>query len=664
MAQDPTDIPSSTPLPPPPPLTSKEDVAVPKVANPFTMPTDDEVKQELAASAPAKPAADVAAPVVDEKPLSVPTTDEVNKPFVNPLAGLVNKPVEPKPTPALPPVPPVVSKPAPAPTPAPAPAPVQQIPVTKITPPPAPAPTVLRPTTPPTDSGPVTTLSTPIATSAPTTVLGGGSAVPPPPPAPAAGLSPMPAPITTPPAPTELPPAKPAAPLPYPTTPVTQKPAAPLPAGNQPVADQTTPRADEMMSFEDEKPRPKWLIPVIVGAGLVVVFGTALVLQSSGTIYSPTLAAIVGGVPHSPTKALPVIANRLTLDQSYTYDGMVAISFGTALPDISQSNSTTTTAEASGTISGQVKGSDNSSTFDFTLGPDYPVVNLRGKSTTTGKTINVYLDTLALLQTDNGWRELDQSDTDAFAVTLPLATTDLNQVLAKAGTGTFQGATTLQDSNKTPVLVFEYNLSPLIESKDANIKQQRLLVWVAKKTGRVLVAKVDSLVETALGTVVVQQQQTISKHGQSEVTALPTDAKPVPIKMTELYKSFGIGGTTAGTGVTPGAATGTVAGNVNDAKRLADLTSIKEALAKYKTDYGLYPISKERSKSTDTNFVLKGSLVSKYMAAIPTDPAGGSNYYGYTSDGFSFTLSSILEDKSSPGAISGSGFYYQEIKNN
>lgn len=592
--------PIKRPLPPPPPLTSKESVEVPKVANPNN-------------------------PVAAPAQFAVPTDDEVRQEEQRekvaatiPLKEEVRPPVlAPKPAPQPAPIPPV---PAPAPAPAPKPA---------LTP--QPAPTVLRPTE-----------------QIPTTQL-----KPPMPPMPA------PAPTSVPPAPAPMPVLAPA-PAPQP---VQQKvPTIPQPAPGQ---------QDEMLDLGGEaaSPRRRWVLPLIIVAMLVFVGGVMWGLQSSGTIYIPALASVAGGVPKDPARALTVMQSALTTAGSYSYESSVAVTFGSALPDITDTSNTTASAEATGTVNGQVTPDGSSSTFDFTLGADYPVVNLKGKTVVSGSTTNVYIDTLGLLQSNNTWRKLTSQEMTNHALSWPLVAGDLYKVLTDAGSGTFKGTTVLQDTAKTPVAVYEYELTGLLTPADADLQQARLVVWVAKRTGKIQVAKVDGMIDTSLGTVVVQQQLALSNFGQAEVAALPADASPVSTTYADLYKAFGIGGVQtsdlpSGTTVTPGTPTGVVASSTNDAKRLADLTTVKAALEQYKSDFGLFPLSKERSKSSDANFVLKGSLVPKYIAAIPTDPAGGASYYGYTSDGFSFTLTSVLDDKNSPGAIAGNGYYYQEVKNN
>lgn len=417
-----------------------------------------------------------------------------------------------------------------------------------------------------------------------------------------------------------------------------------------------------MIDLGNEPPKRRWLVPALIVAAVFLVGVLLWTLQSSGTIYSPTLAALAGGVPKDPTKALSVMKTALARSNSYEYNSTVAVTFGSKLPDIAEASDTTISAEASGTVKGQVNKDGSSSTFEFTLGPDYPVVTLKGKTVTAGDQVDVYLDTLGLLVSNNNWKRLTFSDLSEHALSWPLVMGNLYDVLEQAKNGVYRGTTTLQDATKTAVSVYEYQLGSVISPQDATIKEARLVVWIARSNGAILVAKVDGLLDIGVGTIVVQQQSTNNNFGKAELATIPSDAKPVNATIAELYRAFGVGGVAGG--VAGGVVEEVAPSGTNDAKRLADLTTLKAALEEYKQDFGLYPLAKERVKSTDINFVLKGSLVPKYLAEIPVDPSGGVIYYGYTSDGFSFTLTSILEDKSSPGAIAGNGYYYQEVRNN
>lgn len=94
--------------------------------------------------------------------------------------------------------------------------------------------------------------------------------------------------------------------------------------------------------------------------------------------------------------------------------------------------------------------------------------------------------------------------------------------------------------------------------------------------------------------------------------------------------------------------------NVNDETRKKDLANLKNALEKYFTDKAGYPLAVTKIKTSDPNNVLIQTLVPNYLAQMPDDPLAPKYYYGYKSDGQSFELTSVLEDKSdNSGKVTG-----------
>lgn len=86
--------------------------------------------------------------------------------------------------------------------------------------------------------------------------------------------------------------------------------------------------------------------------------------------------------------------------------------------------------------------------------------------------------------------------------------------------------------------------------------------------------------------------------------------------------------------------------NVNDETRKKDLANLKNALEKYFTEKAEYPKSAAKIKTSDPNNVLTQALVPNFLAQMPDDPLTPKYYYGYQSDGQSFELTGVLEDKS------------------
>lgn len=98
-----------------------------------------------------------------------------------------------------------------------------------------------------------------------------------------------------------------------------------------------------------------------------------------------------------------------------------------------------------------------------------------------------------------------------------------------------------------------------------------------------------------------------------------------------------------------------VSTNVNDTTRKSDLVKIKQALLKYYKDTSKYPIAETRVKTSDANSSLAKALVPNYLSSLPDDPLAPNYYYAYKSDGKTFELTCVLEDKSdTSGSMVGS----------
>lgn len=407
---------------------------------------------------------------------------------------------------------------------------------------------------------------------------------------------------------------------------------------------------------------------------LFILTGGGLLLQRLGLIYVGPLAELVGGLPRSPAKALAVISNRATALDSYSYEAAVAATFHSSLPEITE-DTAALVPEASGTIKGQRDATTLAGNFNFTLVAGYPTAVLEGKAVVAADRATVLIDTLSFFESQNNWRTLTRADFDQSAFALPLLSTDLLPLLAGASGGRYIGPSTLADGQAT--LVYEFDLAPWQQPADASIKDGRLSLWVNKKDGRILVAQADWLLATAAGDLLVQVQTSLSEHGAATVEGLPTDAVTEKATVAQLLAAVTGQGegeqneTTVATGDTGGGGdqtdqtdTGTTTpaqGNAKDAQRTKDLQTIAAALGEYKNNFGLYPISRDLLKSTTAGNALESALTPEYLEKLPVDPDGSKYYYGYRSDGFSYTLTSILEDGSVEGAKRGANIYYQEI---
>ena len=113
------------------------------------------------------------------------------------------------------------------------------------------------------------------------------------------------------------------------------------------------------------------------------------------------------------------------------------------------------------------------------------------------------------------------------------------------------------------------------------------------------------------------------------------------------------------TGITAVATADLATAKGRDTKRKADLASIAKALESSRGATGKYPVSQASEKIAASAGTLYSSLVPTYLTILPIDPKSPTNYYGYKSDGSSYTLTCVLEDTTdTSGKMVGSVFLY------
>lgn len=104
------------------------------------------------------------------------------------------------------------------------------------------------------------------------------------------------------------------------------------------------------------------------------------------------------------------------------------------------------------------------------------------------------------------------------------------------------------------------------------------------------------------------------------------------------------------------------AAKLRDTQRKEDLSDLGSALNAYKSDHGSYP-SVEGTVQTINSSILFNALVPKYLTKMPVDPLAHTYWYGYSSNGISYQLTSVAEDYTDSGAQKGQSYYYYYVKN-
>ena len=115
---------------------------------------------------------------------------------------------------------------------------------------------------------------------------------------------------------------------------------------------------------------------------------------------------------------------------------------------------------------------------------------------------------------------------------------------------------------------------------------------------------------------------------------------------------------------TPTPTVNSSARTANDIRRNSDLESLKSALLQYKAKNGRYPISNNYLNIGKSGNVLEKALVTKYISSLPSDPNAASGWwYGYKSDGTTFTLSARFENIYDAEVTNVNGIYLHYIRN-
>lgn len=119
---------------------------------------------------------------------------------------------------------------------------------------------------------------------------------------------------------------------------------------------------------------------------------------------------------------------------------------------------------------------------------------------------------------------------------------------------------------------------------------------------------------------------------------------------------------TPATNTNVNANTNTSTVNANDKQRKTDLANIKTALTAYFQANQSYPVATVEEKTSDPNSTLN-VLIPTYLASLPVDPLSPAKYYGYQSDGKTYTLTAVLEDVTDPLGIQVGNFYIYKVTN-
>lgn len=97
-----------------------------------------------------------------------------------------------------------------------------------------------------------------------------------------------------------------------------------------------------------------------------------------------------------------------------------------------------------------------------------------------------------------------------------------------------------------------------------------------------------------------------------------------------------------------------------DLQRKNDLVNIKSALKQYYQINQSYPLSQKVQNLSESDNIIATQL-KDFISPLPKDPSSPTYYYGYISDGKTFTLTAVLEDKNDPNGKEVGNYLIYEI---
>ena len=164
-------------------------------------------------------------------------------------------------------------------------------------------------------------------------------------------------------------------------------------------------------------------------------------------------------------------------------------------------------------------------------------------------------------------------------------------------------------------------------------------VWIGVKDK--LVHKIDLKITLAPSYSVTQLTLSLELYDYDVINNF------TKVSSAEIYQPETAGVSAGGSSASPVSVPKT-----GDAKRKSDLVLIQNALELYKDYYYSYPTAPALVKLNTASNILEKLLVPGYLSILPTDPKAAEGwYYGYKSDGTTYTLSARLEDASDPVAV-------------
>jgi hypothetical protein len=346
------------------------------------------------------------------------------------------------------------------------------------------------------------------------------------------------------------------------------------------------------------------------------------------------------GLSNRAPTALAQSASAMSETDSYHIDGEITIELISPNASVQPS--------FNGRFSQDISGNQSRIATEWTLTADKMDEDILGPILAEGKTVQAEMVTsgdelyLRIIDSNNPTWLLTTQDSLSSIGLQSFEWVNLILALAANATGERSGGATI-DNTRSKGYQFSLDAQALSDLFAPNLP----INSVSAATGEAMLGSGDKLLRELKLTADFTSGNTsgnlntnlqFSSYNQPTVIEIPTASTPLDTTLNDWLTGNGlvISDTPKG----------------RDAIRKYDLNRIAVALAEYATQtkpFG-YPVESAPVDITDSQNL--DVALAPYLAKLPQDPSSPEYYYGYQSDGQSFKLTAVLENKTDEQGIS------------
>lgn len=388
---------------------------------------------------------------------------------------------------------------------------------------------------------------------------------------------------------------------------------------------------------------------IFVLAGVLAIVGTLYFLSQRGIV---TLGIEhLWGLPNQPQPALLGASEKLAQESTYRIEGDLRFEFSQApvLPDPSGIGSSSVgQAMGAQTLDGtfiQAVGPEASHT-KFTLALTGEDKNALGPLFAPGTPVQFEFTSTATdlylkipQSSGNGrWFKAPRGDLATYQLTAFRWPNALRAIAEHLTNGRRDGAGTL-DGEQTKGYQAEIDSQTVNQllsavSTGAATGTMAVTATIGEQSRRPLAFSLTGPVTFLANSGTMTIDATFRGFGTTAAPTLPNAGDTTNGTLTDWFNLSGLVATNSPSG--------------RDARRKADLKRIGVALAAYAAAQRPFSYPKVQGTIRLDQADFFATALKDYLTPLPTDPSGSDRYYGYSSDGSGFTLTTVLEQRDDP----------------